>query len=279
MGVWNFASQTPFNWHIYHRWSFKEVVGEIQFQNHLKRHYEVWKWSSATKHFWLQNNAEHVHITRVTPSPTPLEERMPVVPIFKKKKKKKKVKWSRYRPGVAYRVGRGKALLFHDRDTRRGWVVSSTARPQFNLPSGKTRYPFYRGVGRLQGRSGRAENLVPTGIRPRTVQPVVSRYTDWATGPIVPIFVNKNVQIELNSYQTSQSPTTCYSTPYFESEDSTTHLSIGRTYLLYELRVGIRLRDHEIGVMRHPVPRRESNGRVKKPAKWASWIMLIDQYL
>ena len=32
----------------------------------------------------------------------------------------KKVKWSRYRPGVAQRVGRGIALLFHDRGTRRG---------------------------------------------------------------------------------------------------------------------------------------------------------------
>ena len=31
-----------------------------------------------------------------------------------------KVKWSRYRPGVAQRVGRGTALLFHDRGTRRG---------------------------------------------------------------------------------------------------------------------------------------------------------------
>jgi len=29
-----------------------------------------------------------------------------------------------------------------------------------------------------QGRSGRAENLVPTGIRSRTVQPEISRYTD-----------------------------------------------------------------------------------------------------
>jgi len=29
----------------------------------------------------------------------------------------------------------------------------------------------------------RAENLVPTGIRSWTVQPVVSRYTDWATRP------------------------------------------------------------------------------------------------
>jgi len=43
---------------------------------------------------------------------------------------------------------------------------------------GKTRYPLYRKLGEPQGRSGRAENLVPTGIRSRTVQPVVSRYTD-----------------------------------------------------------------------------------------------------
>ena len=32
----------------------------------------------------------------------------------------KKVKLSRYRPGVAQRVGRGIALLCHDRGTRRG---------------------------------------------------------------------------------------------------------------------------------------------------------------
>ena len=32
----------------------------------------------------------------------------------------KKVKCSRYRPGVTQRVGRGIALLFHDRGTRRG---------------------------------------------------------------------------------------------------------------------------------------------------------------
>jgi len=31
-----------------------------------------------------------------------------------------KVKFSRYRPGVAQRVGRGIALLFRDRGTRRG---------------------------------------------------------------------------------------------------------------------------------------------------------------
>jgi len=52
----------------------------------------------------------------------------------------------------------------------------SAARLGRNLPPGKTRYPFYRRLGGPQGRSGRAENLVPTGIRSRTFQPVVSRH-------------------------------------------------------------------------------------------------------
>ena len=46
------------------------------------------------------------------------------------------------------------------------------------LPPEKSRYQIYRRLGGPQGRSGRAENLVPTGIRSRTIQPVVSRYTD-----------------------------------------------------------------------------------------------------
>jgi len=83
----------------------------------------------------------------------------------------KVVKLSRYRPGVAQRVGRGIALLFHDR-TRRGGECSA-ARPGHTLPPGKTRYPFYRRLDGPQGRFGRAENLVPTGIRSRTVQLVV----------------------------------------------------------------------------------------------------------
>ena len=37
---------------------------------------------------------------------------------------------------------------------------------------------FYRRLGGPQGRPGREENLVPAGIRSRTVQHVVSRYTD-----------------------------------------------------------------------------------------------------
>jgi len=54
----------------------------------------------------------------------------------------------------------------------------SAARPGRTLPPEKTRYPSYKRLGGPQGRSGRAENLVPTGIWSRTVQPVVSRYTD-----------------------------------------------------------------------------------------------------
>ena len=47
-----------------------------------------------------------------------------------------------------------------------------STRPDRTLPPGKTRYPFYRRLVGPQGRSGRAEILVPTGIRSRTVQPV-----------------------------------------------------------------------------------------------------------
>ena len=39
----------------------------------------------------------------------------------------------------------------------------SAARPGRTLPPGKTRYPFYRRPGGPQSRSGRAENLVPSG--------------------------------------------------------------------------------------------------------------------
>jgi len=56
-----------------------------------------------------------------------------------------KVRWSRYRPGLAQRVGRGIVLLFHDRGTRRGWVVSSTPRPHFT--PGKDPVPILQEAG------------------------------------------------------------------------------------------------------------------------------------
>ena len=48
----------------------------------------------------------------------------------------------------------------------------SAGRPGRTLPPGKIRYPLYMRLGGPQGRSGRTENLVPTGIRSRTVQPL-----------------------------------------------------------------------------------------------------------
>ena len=49
------------------------------------------------------------------------------------------------------------------------------------LPSGMTRYPLYRRLGRPQGRSGRVLKISPPpGFDPRTVQLVASRYTDYA---------------------------------------------------------------------------------------------------
>ena len=56
---------------------------------------------------------------------------------------------SRYRPGVAQRVGRGIALLFHERGTRRGWVVSSTPRPHFT--PGKDPVPILQEAGWATG--------------------------------------------------------------------------------------------------------------------------------
>ena len=58
------------------------------------------------------------------------------------------VKRSRYRPGVE-RVGRGIALLFHDRGTRRGWVVSSTPRP--HVTPGKDPVPIVQEAGWAPG--------------------------------------------------------------------------------------------------------------------------------
>ena len=73
----------------------------------------------------------------------------------------------------------------------------SAARLCHTLPPGKTRYSFYRRLDGPQGRSRWAENLIPTGIRSRVVQPVVSRYTDLATRPTVSIHMSmKRMAIE-----------------------------------------------------------------------------------
>ena len=78
-------------------------------------------------------------------------------------------------------MGRGIALLFHDRSARRGWVVSSTPRPHFT--------PGKDPVS-ISQEAGWAPGPVWTGGKSRLhrdsildLQPVVNRYTDWDTRP------------------------------------------------------------------------------------------------
>jgi len=71
--------------------------------------------------------------------------------------------------------------------TRRGWGVSVTPWPLFT--PGKDPVPIVQEAGWAPGPvwTG-AENLAsPPGFGPRTVQPVASHYTDWATRPTLRI--------------------------------------------------------------------------------------------
>ena len=69
----------------------------------------------------------------------------------------------------------------------------SASRPGPSLPPGKTRYPLYRRLGGPKGRFGQVRKILPPpGFGPRTVQPLVSRYTDWATRPTS---ANSNIHI------------------------------------------------------------------------------------
>jgi len=55
----------------------------------------------------------------------------------------------------------------------------SAERPGRILPPGKTRYPLYRRLGGPRCWSGQVRKISPPpGFNTRTVQPVVSRYTD-----------------------------------------------------------------------------------------------------
>jgi hypothetical protein len=77
--------------------------------------------------------------------------------------------------------------------TAREGVEGSASRPGRSLPMGKARYPLYRMMGGLQGRSGQVRKISsPPGFDPRTVQPVASHYTDWATWPTKFHFLSRN---------------------------------------------------------------------------------------
>jgi hypothetical protein len=70
-----------------------------------------------------------------------------------------------------------------------------SSRPGRSLPPVKTRYPLHRRLGGPQGRSGQVRKISPPpGLGPRTVQPVASRYTDYATrrthGPVDGLYLD-----------------------------------------------------------------------------------------
>jgi len=76
------------------------------------------------------------------------------------------------------------------------------------LPPGKSRYPLYRGLGGPQGRSGRVRKILPPpGFDPRTVQPLASRYTDWAIP--APQASNSSFKSEWSSWITFTHKPTC----------------------------------------------------------------------
>ena len=62
------------------------------------------------------------------------------------------------------------------------WGEGSASCPVRSLSPEKTCYQFYRRLGGPQGRSGQVRKISPpSGFDPWTFQPLVSRYTDWAT--------------------------------------------------------------------------------------------------
>jgi hypothetical protein len=61
--------------------------------------------------------------------------------------------------------------------------------PAALYPLEKTRYPLYRRLGGLQGRSGQVRKISPPpGFDLLTVQPATSRYTNYATRP-TPVYM------------------------------------------------------------------------------------------
>jgi len=96
---------------------------------------------------------------------------------------------------TANRGSRDIALLFLDHGTRRRWGVIVMPRPLF--APGKDPVPVVQEAGWAPGPvwTG-AENLASLpGFDTRTVQPVASRYTDWATRPFNIMRTRHNIML------------------------------------------------------------------------------------
>ena len=83
---------------------------------------------------------------------------------------------------TAHTGSRGIALRFLDHGTRMGWGVSVMTRPLFT--PWKDPVPIVHEAGGPQGWSAQVRKILPPpGFDPRTIQPVASRYTNYATQP------------------------------------------------------------------------------------------------
>ena len=100
-----------------------------------------------------------------------------------------------YRP-YGYRGSRGIALFLHD---QRGWGVSVTPRPLFTPWERPGNHCTGGWVGPKAGLDKCGKSRPPPGFDPRTVQPVASRYTDWATRPTRTVVVS-GIYIRCVSY-------------------------------------------------------------------------------
>ena len=84
---------------------------------------------------------------------------------------------------MAHTGSRGVALLFFMTTALEGDEVLAS-RPGRSLIPGKTRYLLYRRLSGPQDRSRQVRKVTPPPVfDPRTVQPVASSYTDYATQP------------------------------------------------------------------------------------------------
>ena len=139
---------------------------------------------------------------------------------------------------------RGIALLFLDHSIRKS--ESSVSCPGRSLPPGKTRYPLYRRLGEPQGWSGQVRKISPPpGFNPRTIQPVASCYTDWATRPQMwgPVF-HKNVRAIKFSTKYNFSPYTLFMFTQIW------HLKPSTARMTYDTMKCMRLLDWEQSEMR-----------------------------
>ena len=84
---------------------------------------------------------------------------------------------------TAHRGSRGIALPFHNRALE--GAEGSASRPGRSLPPGKNRYLCTGGwVAPRTGLDICGKSRPPPGFDPRTVQPVASSYSDYATRPV-----------------------------------------------------------------------------------------------